>query len=184
MKDLKTRRWLAATAAVCIGLTAQTVGVSTASASSASNLALTTASTPQIGDQTCRGELNRYTICFSLTQIGVSRDFAVHIGIDVFMSQTDAQNIINAPGEELSARIFGEDTFFDNGLKAVPVTWAAANAQGLSAEFDTTASGSLLNEDWEGDDEIYGLVSLYVPSTGSTRTFRTNTVVDSFELYT
>jgi hypothetical protein len=124
----------------------------------------------------CKSEANRYIICFSLTQIDVSNSFRVHVGIDVDMSQRDAQNIIDAPGEEFSATLCGADSFFDDTLTSNPVTWSSAWEGGPSAEFDTTASGGLLDEDWDGDDEVFARVWLYVPSTGRTRSFRTNEV--------
>jgi hypothetical protein len=137
-----------------------------------------------IGTQTCRSEANRYTICFLISQIGVSRDFHVHLGIDIIMSQRDAQNIIDAPGEEFSATLYGEDTFFDDTIKSFNVSWSSAWEGGLSAELDTTASGEQLDEDWDGDDELFAILRLYIPSTGATRSFRTSDIEDSFQLYT
>jgi hypothetical protein len=46
-------------------------------------------------------------------------------------AQQDAQNIIDAPGEAFSATLYGEDTFFDDTLKQIPVTWSSAWEGGL-----------------------------------------------------
>jgi hypothetical protein len=182
MKSMNPRRWIAGAVIAGATLTSLVLGQSAASAATVPSPAATT-SDHRIGDQVCHGETNRYVICFSITQIGVSRGFNVHVGIDIYMSQQDAQNIIDAPGEEFSATLYGEDTIFDDKLKSIPVTWSASWEQGLSAEFDTFASRDLLDEDWDGDDELYATVNLYVPNTGSTRSFRTNTVVDRLEAW-
>src|ERR1043165_1295315 len=49
-----------------------------------------------------------YVNCFTLTQY-TNGTIGVHIGIDIAMSQQDAQAILDSPGEEFSATIFGDD---------------------------------------------------------------------------
>jgi hypothetical protein len=197
MKKPNTRRLVAATAAAGATLASLVAGPGVASAATGRAAASSpVAAAPRglggparslgvVFAPPCRSEAGRYIVCFSISQVGVGPSFTVHVGIDITMSRQDAQNIIDAPGQEFSATLYGEDTFYDDTLKAFPVTWSAAWDGGLSAEFDVHASAELLNEDWEGmDDEIFAVVRLYVPSTGKTRTFRTNTVVEPFGLYT
>jgi hypothetical protein len=130
---------------------------------------------PASAEQRCRSGPG-YVTCFSLERMN-NTNIAVHIGIDVHMSQEDAQAIINAPGEEFSAKVFGDDEFFDNALINVPVTWSAAGTEGLSAEFDTVASWAQLDEDnsyWSGYvDELYASIKLVDPRTTVVRTFNT-----------
>ncbi|WP_433436849.1 hypothetical protein [Nonomuraea sp. CA-141351] len=115
-----------------------------------------------------------YTICFSLDRQD-DGNIAVHLGIDVAMSRADAQAIIDHPGEEFSAKIFGDDPVYDNGLVSVPVTWSAAWDGGLSAEFDRLATFAQLNEDdgyFDGYvDELYGHIDLVDFRSGQTRGF-------------
>jgi hypothetical protein len=132
----------------------------------------------RLNEQICRGETNRYTICLYITddtQSPYSHYFKVHVGIDVNMSQQDAQNIIDGGGQ-ITARMYGSDSFFDDNLQGVTLSWVSAWEGGLSAEFDRSISGGVLDEDPEGEDEVYALVSLYVPSSGNTRTFRSDEV--------
>jgi hypothetical protein len=104
----------------------------------------------------------------------------VHIGIEVFMSQQDAQAIINySPGEEFSAKIFGDDQWYDNALINVPVTQSGVFAGGLFADFDYVATFEQLNEDsGYGDnfDELYGRISLYDGRWNRIRSFHTSTI--------
>jgi hypothetical protein len=144
---------------------AATTGLATAGAASAAG---------GIGEQVCRGETNRYAICLYITddpQSPYSHSFKVHVGIDVTMSRQDAQNIIDGGGA-ITARMWGSDPVFDDNLIGVTRSWVSAWDGGLSAEFDRSVSGSVLDEDPEGLDEVYALVSLYVPVSGTTRTFR------------
>ena len=123
---------------------------------------------------------DRYVECIQISTYGV-RDFKVHLGIDVSMSRQDAQNILDHQGEEFSARLYGDDGWWsdDDDLGAVPVTWSAAGDGGLSAELDSVAPRGRLDEDRD-EDEVYAIISLYVPSSGITRTFRSDTVHGDF----
>jgi hypothetical protein len=133
----------------------------------------------------CRKQADSYIVCFSIEHVGLAGpNFTVHIGIDVTMSRQDAQNIIDAPGQEFSATLYGEDPVFDDTLKAIPVTSSGAWDGGLSAEFDTSATAELLDEDSsDPTDEIFARVRLRIPSAGATRSFRTNNINEPFHLY-
>jgi hypothetical protein len=136
----------------------------------------------RLHQQICRGEANRYTICLYITddqQAPHSHYYKVHVGIDVKMTQSDAQNIIDGGGQ-ISARMWGSDTIFDDNLQGVTLSWWSAWEGGLSAEFDRSIWGGTLDEDPEGVDEVYARVSLYVPVSGATRTFTSDEVEASF----
>jgi len=147
-------------------------GVATAGAASAGRL----------HEQTCVGQAGRYTICLYITddpQSPYSHSYKIHVGIDVNMSRADAQNIIDGGGT-ITARMYGSDSFFDDNLIGVTRSWVSAWDGGLSAEFDRSVNGSVLDEDPEGEDEVFARVSLYVPVSGNTRTFRSDEVSASF----
>jgi hypothetical protein len=95
------------------------------------------------------------------------------------MSRQDAQNIIDGGGT-MTSRMWGADVFHEDNLIGVTRSWVAAWDGGLSAEFDRSVSGAVLDEDWDGGDEVYATVSLYVPVSGQTRSFRSDTVVAHF----
>jgi hypothetical protein len=133
-------------------------------------------------EQVCGGQANRYTVCLYITddpQSPYSHYYKVHVGIDVRMSQQDAQNIIDGGGA-INARMYGADAVFDDNLQGVTRSWVSAWEGGLSAEFDRSISGGVLDEDPEGVDEVYARVSLYVPSSGVTRNFNSPEVEASF----
>jgi hypothetical protein len=159
-----------------IGITVAALGIMAGSTVAGA----TGASAAGVGELTCKSEADRYNICFSITRIGVGSSFAVHVGIDVHMSQQDAENIINAPGQEFSAKIWADDPIWDNALKNIPVTWVAAGPEGLGAEFDTVMTSHELDEDSDGGDELYSVVKLYIPSTGDTRSFTSHNVNGRF----
>lgn len=184
MKTLSTRRLVSAAAVVAGVLLPSLITGQSAAAASTAPPAAVTASAAGANELTCKTEPNRYTICFSITDITNGPHFTVHIGIDVAMSQQAAQDIINAPGEEFSAKLYGDDPLFDNAVKSIWVTSSWAWEGGLSAEFDVGILAEQLDEDSDGGtDELYGLVKLYVPDSGVTRTFQTNNIEDSFQLY-
>jgi hypothetical protein len=129
-------------------------------------------------DQDCNGD-DHFSSCILITSTG-NNDYAVHLGIDVYMSRQDAQSFIDNPGEEFSAKMYGDDPHWDNFLFYLPVTWSAAWDGGLSAEFDVVVDGSALDEDWEGDDEVYARIGLFDPRSGETRYFNTDVVTFAF----
>ncbi|HYO17576.1 MAG TPA: hypothetical protein VES02_02775 [Dermatophilaceae bacterium] len=140
--------------------------------------ALIAGSTSASADPVCR-QTNGSNICFSIEPIG-NNDYAVHIGIDVTMSRQDAEAILAPPGDEFLAKLYGDDYWYDNFLKYVPLTWSAAWDGGLSAEFDGVVDGCVLDEDYGGGDEVYGRVFLYDHRSNTTRTFDTNVISRSF----
>jgi hypothetical protein len=133
---------------------------------------------PASAEQTCNSG-SGYVVCFDLTRLP-DGNIAVHLGIDVTMSRQDAQAIIDSPGEEFSAKVYGDDPVWDNAQVSVPVSWSSAWDGGLSAEMDMVATFSQLNEDdgyFDGYiDELYGQIRLFDPRTQRTRTFTSNVI--------
>ena len=108
-----------------------------------------------------------------------SGEYAVHIGIDVYMSQQQAQDIIDRGGT-LSAKVMGDDPSYDDLLFHLDVMSMGAVPHGLSAEFRTSrVPGSWLDEDWEGRDEVYATVVLTNPGR-SPRSFSTGQLTGYF----
>ena len=102
---------------------------------------------------------------------------AVRVGLDVAMSEADAQAFIAHPGEEATVKLYGDDPSYDNALFAVPVdapTWPQSWAGGYSVEFAAEIPCGWLNEDsgWYEDahDEIYARVTFADFRTGVTHT--------------
>jgi hypothetical protein len=126
----------------------------------------------------CRSEPGSVN-CFSIDYVG-NGDYKVHVGIDVDMSRADAQTFIDHPGEEFSAKLYGDDPLWDNALKNLPVTWSAAWDGGLSAEFDVVVDRRVLDEDSDGRDELFSRIRLWDPRTNTTRTFTTKVLTASY----
>jgi len=122
-----------------------------------------------------------YANCFEITERAI--DYEIYIGIDIYMSRQDAEAIISPPGEEFSATVMGQDTLWDNALFTVPVKGSWASDSGLSAEFTRVVNGSSLDEDWEGEDEVYGRIRLYDPRSRETLTFTTKVIHEYFHSY-
>lgn len=120
---------------------------------------------------------SKHVICFSINKIG-SDQYAVHVGIDVKMSQQDAQAIIDQNGDPFDSWAMGAD-WFDNAEFRIPLTWVRAGANGLSAEFDINVPYNALDEDPDGGDELYARVRLFDQRT-STRTFKSNELHSPF----
>ena len=74
-----------------------------------------------VGEQSCRGEANRYTICILISRYGLN-DFQVYVGIDVVMSQQYAQEVIDLAGDPFSATVYGEDPVWDDTLMGLRMT--------------------------------------------------------------
>jgi len=133
-----------------------------------------------VGDLACNYIVGRFNACLQITDVGPGQ-YKVHVGIDVTMSQHDAQNIIDSPGQEFTFTLKGDDGPSNERqhLASLPVTWVGAWSGGLSAESDVFVTESMLDED-DGTDEIIAVIRLYIPVTGTTRTFETGTVTANF----
>jgi hypothetical protein len=122
---------------------------------------------------------SEFNACLWITETSPGSDvYNVHMGIDVHMSQTQAQDIL-ARGGGFYAKAMGDDPVYDNFLFYLDRVYQTATPDGLSAEFDKTVSGAKLDEDWDDTDEVYGTVGLTNPGWG-TRFFNTGEIHGDF----
>ena len=101
----------------------------------------------------------------------------VRVGLDVNMSESDALAFIAHPGEEATVALWGDDFRYDDYVTSVPVdapAWPQAWAGGYSVEFTKQLGCSLLNEDPEGQAEIYARIRFGDFRTGVTHYANTN----------
>jgi hypothetical protein len=140
-----------------------------------------TATAANVGEWACN--YNAYSnTCLFITNLGSHR-YAVHVGIDVHMTQQDAQNIVNS-GYQPTSTLWGKDGGLDaDDYKAnIPISYVTAWSGGLSAEFDTTVNQSLLNEDNGPNevDEIIAQVGIYIPAAQRTFVYQSGEVDSAF----
>ena len=106
------------------------------------------------------------------------------VGVDIAMSQADAQSFLAHPGEEVTAKLWADDPIWDNALIALPTdapVWPQAWAGGLSVEFVRTFSCHILDEDWRDDaDEIFAKITFNDFRVGRTQTANSNKIVQDF----
>ena len=142
-----------------------------------------TAAAANVGEWACNYDSSRNT-CLYIANLGDHR-YAVHVGIDVHMSQQDAQNIVDS-GFVPWADLWGDDGSAGVGshgyLTSIPITGIWANSGGLSAEFDIQVGQELLNEDKNKNDadEIVAFVHRYDPSANRTYNYRSGEVISAF----
>lgn len=104
---------------------------------------------------------------------GVSaRLYISYVGNGYYQVVIDGQS--TAPNASVGARVYGEDTWFDDRLFSMGGGYTRTDFTGRF-NFGMTVHRSLLNEDWEGTDEIYAIVD--VSGAGSVRT---NKISQSF----
>ena len=135
---------------------------------------------PAAAQQSCTGAADA-NVCLSIERLD-DGNYAVHIGIDVRMSQQDAQAIIDQPGDPFTTWMMGSD-WFDDSLLSLPMTGLGAWEGGLGADFDRVATSAELDEDsdwWDDDDEVFARIWLYDRRSGSTREFRSDTFHGTF----
>jgi hypothetical protein len=130
----------------------------------ASVLALASAPANAQSAEACIGTAAS-TVCLALTQIDADH-YEVHIGLDVVMSIQDAQKIIDAPGDPLSAEMLQSR----ESLFVVPLTDVEASEPGLVAGFDVDVTRSQLGIPGRG---VHGRIKLADPVTHTTRIFET-----------
>lgn len=119
-------------------------------------------------------------LCWSINALG-DGTYAVHVGIDVTMSQEDAQEYIDDPGDPFEVWIRGDDSgSLAEFLFPVPVTALGTGPTTLGGDFDTVVPGSWLNED-NGTDEVRAQVTLIDRDTNTTTgTFVSNRIVGNW----
>jgi len=108
---------------------------------------------------------------------------SARVGVDVNMSEADARAFIAHPGDEVTVKLMGDDSIWDNFLISLPTdapTWPQSWAGGYSVEVTRVFSCETLDEDWEGADEVYARVTFNDFRTGVTHTVNTANQVRSW----
>lgn len=144
----------------------------------ATGVAVMLTATPASADQRCN-TTRISNVCLTI-QHGGNSIYDVTLGIDVHMSRADAQEIINAPGDPFTGTVYGADDG-EEALFTIDITNLVATDEfGLSGEGFVTVGGSLLNEDRDGRDEVFGRIVLVDSRTGRERTFNTPEISRNF----
>jgi hypothetical protein len=121
------------------------------------------AATPASADSSCRPyDQIGATLCFEINSVYT---YDVWVGIDVPMSQSAAQAIIDACAEPATATMIGEDQWYNDTLFTIPAYTVFAWSGGLSAGFSKTVQGSALDEDedyswFRDEDEVFVVIRL------------------------
>ena len=131
-------------------------------------------------EMTCKYDNQTYNACLLISSANDSQSWDIHVGIDVYMSQQEAQRLAAQP-YSFFAYVVASDVAYDNTLFSLPPTIIAAGDGGIGAEFDRNVLSQALNEDsFPEDDEIYVLIKLYDAQSGTYRTWKTNIVTNIF----
>ena len=98
--------------------------------------------------------------------------YITNVGNGYYLVVVDGQS--SSPNASVGVRVYGEDTWFDDFLFSMGVGFARTDPSGRF-NLSQVVHRNTLNEDWEGQDEIYAIAS--VSGAGSSRT---NTIRRSF----
>jgi len=133
-----------------------------------------------VNEMTCRYDNQTYNVCLLISDAGDSQSWNIHAGIDVYMSQQEAQRLAAQP-YNFFAYVVASDPFYDNTLFSLPASQIGVGPTGIGADFDRNVLAEALNEDaYPESDEIYVLIKLYDAQTDSYRTWKTNIVTNNF----
>jgi hypothetical protein len=164
---MRLSRLLAVPAAVGIMVLAQIVGIGPARAATT--------------DLACNYDFTTFNACLDFTHTGLN-EWRAHVGQDAFMSQRYAQEIVDN-GAGFHATLFGDDNdgqrHFLANLAIMP-GWPAAGPDGLGAELSANLSSTTLNEDGNGEDEIYAIITYFDYHRGVPVEHTTGTVHGEF----
>ena len=124
--------------------------------------------------------------CLTLENQGAGI-YNVRVGIDVYMSQQEAQYLIDVNGGlpfgvEVLAHDHDDPADDTSGLVEVnEIYQVSAGANGLFGNFERKISCHILNEDKDGRDEVVVRVSLYDPRYPKPRQFHSGIIVGYYE---
>jgi hypothetical protein len=143
---MKLPRFFAVAAAAGAMVLAQAVGISPAHAA--------------VGDLACNYDYVNFNACLNFQGTGQLNYLTAHVGLDVFMSQVDAQADITTPPRALLwAHVPNHSDRFIGELSLLP-GWPAAGTSGFGAEWSGTFYQGDLNANTSGEDQLY-VVTLY-----------------------
>jgi hypothetical protein len=130
--------------------------------------------------QACSPMTVTHHACLTAAGTSVLNEYKITAGLDSYMSQQYAQEVIDRGGSYL-ARLYADDSGSNDVLLAtIPLSWAAAGSAGLGQEHVIWLGCSKLNEDKDGKDEIYADISWFDPHNGQWTTRRTGTISYEF----
>ena len=115
-----------------------------------------------IDDLACHYDHVSFNACLDFEDVGEAGKLNAHIGLDEFMSQAHASDLIG-DGTDFRASLWADDDRdqFIADLTLVP-GWPTAEVGGLGAAFiGTGLSRAVLNEDAGDKDEIYAKISYF-----------------------
>ncbi|MBG0568624.1 hypothetical protein [Actinoplanes aureus] len=132
-------------------------------------------------DPHCNYDFRTFNACLRFFGTGQLNEWRAVAGQDAFMSQRSAQEKIDH-GTNFRAQLFGDDGNRRTLLADLFLApgWPAAGPGGLSAELTRVLHGSTLNEDTDGNDEIYAEITYWDFVINDNVTHRTGTVVHEF----
>lgn len=134
-----------------------------------------------VDDLACSYDHVSYNACLDFEDVGEPGKLDAHVGLDSFMSEYAARDLI-AHGGDFRASLWADDDHdqFIADLTLEP-GWPTAGAGGLGVAFDGAGlSRSVLNEDADGEDEIYAKISYFDHRRGKRVLFSTGVVRAEF----
>ena len=160
---------LLAAAAITGGLVlGQTVGIGPAHANTT--------------DLACKYDHISYNACLDFRATNDVNWLTAHVGLDSFLPEGYAQEIV-AGGAAVRASLWGDDGSSQQFIADLTVMpgWPAAGPDGFGVELSEVLSRGQLNEDRDGDDELYAVVSYFdFHGSGTRHVFQTGTVHGDF----
>jgi len=157
----------------------------TASTVAAMVVTLAVGATPAnaaITDPHCNYDFVTFNACLRILPTGVLNELTPHVGLDAFMPQRYAQEIVDF-GADFRAQLWGEDGDTDTFLLNLTIMpgWPAAGTGGLGAELHApNVDTSVLNEDKNDEDELYAVVSYFDFHTGERKVYTTGILRGEF----
>ncbi len=134
-----------------------------------------------ITDLACRYDHVTFNACLDFEDVGQPGRLDAHVGLDVFMSQEYAQDLISH-GADFRASLWADDTT-DQFLADLSIApgWPAAGAGRLGVEFvGVGVERDVLNEDEGEQDEVYAKISYFDYHRGKRMTFTAGVVRGEF----
>jgi hypothetical protein len=148
-------------------------------------VAQATAVTPafaDINDLACHYDYVTFNACLNFANTDDINVLTASAGLDSFMNQTYAQEIIDHGGV-FRASLWSDDNGTGHYISDLSLSpgWPQAQSDRLSVRLSATVSrGGALDEDFEDVDEIYAQISYFDYHFGTTKIFRTGIVHGDF----
>lgn len=136
-----------------------------------------TASAHGLGEYACNYVVGVRNACLLVTEV-IPGYYHLRIGIDITMSQQQAQAYLDDPARDFAAVLYGHDPNARQYIAEPPLVSVTAWSGGLSAEWEMYAPSTALNED-NGVDELIGQI-LFFNAPGSFQRIETGLVEASF----